>query len=141
MTREAIVDLLTRREAAFNRHDAQTLASIYAMDCVVDSPLAAGTLKGRQALTKVHEALFNAFPDILWARDQVMVDGHWATFLGTFTGTYTGGFMGLPPSGKPVRIPVALVCEFRDGEIVYERRLYDFTGMLVQIGVLKTTSA
>ena len=25
----------------------------------------------------------------------------------------------------------------RDGEIVYERRIYDFTGLLLQIGVLR----
>ena len=30
-----------------------------------------------------------------------------------------------------------LVFELRDGKITHERRLYDFTGLLVQVGVLK----
>jgi hypothetical protein len=31
-----------------------------------------------------------------------------------------------------------LLFEMRDGKIINERRLYDFTSLLVQIGVLKT---
>jgi hypothetical protein len=33
------------------------------------------------------------------------------------------------------------VCQVADGLIVHERRIYDFTGMLVQIGVLKAKPA
>jgi hypothetical protein len=33
------------------------------------------------------------------------------------------------------------VCRVADGLIVHERRIYDFTGMLVQIGVLKAKPA
>ena len=42
------------------------------------------------------------------------------------TGTYTGGFMGLPPSGKTLRVTVVVACRFQDGLIVRERRIYDF---------------
>ena len=31
----------------------------------------------------------------------------------------------------------ALVISFRDGLIGHERRIYDFTGMLIQLGVIK----
>ena len=140
MTREEIAGLFTRRVEAFNRHDAAALATIYDPDCTVESPLAASTLRGRQALTKVHDLLFAAFPDITWTSEQLIVDTEWAAFVGTFTGTYTGGFMGLPPNGKPIRIPVALICRVQDGLIVYERRIYDLTGMMVQAGALKASS-
>jgi hypothetical protein len=45
------------------------------------------------------------------------------------------------PSGKPVVIPIVYFSKIANGEIVYERRIYDFTGMLVQIGVLKARPA
>jgi ketosteroid isomerase-like protein len=45
--------------------------------------------------------------------------------------------MGLPPTGKPFRLPAVFLYELRDGRIVRERRIYDFTGLLVQVGVLK----
>jgi steroid delta-isomerase-like uncharacterized protein len=141
MTRDEIDTLFQRREALFNQHDAAALAHLYALDAQVESPLAAGTVRGRQALTKIHQALFDAFPDITWERRFLIVDGDLVTQVGQFTGSYTGGFMGLPPSGKPFSIAVAIVCRMGDGEILYERRIYDLTGLLVQVGVLKATSA
>jgi hypothetical protein len=32
---------------------------------------------------------------------------------------------------------MVFVYELKDGKIVHERRIYDFTGLLIQIGVLK----
>ncbi len=56
-------------------------------------------------------------------------------------GTDLGGFMGLAPTGKPFRITIVFLFTFDDRHIVHERRIYDFTGMLVQIGVLKAKPA
>jgi hypothetical protein len=36
---------------------------------------------------------------------------------------------------------MVVVCAFGDGLIVHERRIYDFTGMLVQIGVFEAKVA
>lgn len=141
MTREAIANLFARRVDAFNRHDSDALAALYDPDCTVESPLAASTLRGKHALTKVHHTLFTAFPDITWTSEHLIIDGDMASFTGTFTGSYTGGFMGLPPNGKPIRIPVALICRIADGLIVWERRIYDLTGMMVQAELLKTSSS
>ena len=55
--------------------------------------------------------------------------------------TDTGGLMGMTPSGKPALVPIVAVYRLADGQIVHERRIYDFTGMLVQIGVLKAKPA
>jgi len=107
----------------------------------VESPLAAGTVQGRQAVTKIHQALFDALPDLKFLQEQILVDGDQAVQVATLTGTYTGGFMGLPPSGKPLKVPIVIICSFQDGLITQERRIYDFTGMLVQIGVLKARPA
>lgn len=42
---------------------------------------------------------------------------------------------------KSFRMPVVLFSTFHNGEIAYARHLYDFTGLLVQIGVLKAAPA
>jgi predicted ester cyclase len=49
--------------------------------------------------------------------------------------------MGLPPSGKRFSLPVVFMFTFVDGLIAHERIVYDFTGMLVQIGLLKAKPA
>ena len=45
--------------------------------------------------------------------------------------------MGLPPTGKHVRVPSVLLFTLKDGQIQRMQSVYDFTLMLVQIGVLK----
>ena len=52
-----------------------------------------------------------------------------------------GGFMGLPPTGKRFTLPIVFLLVVRDGRIQYERRIYDFTGLLIQLGVLKAKPA
>ena len=52
-------------------------------------------------------------------------------------GTHVGEFLGLPPIGKSFHLKAVLLYELEAGKIVRERRIYDFTGMLMQIGILK----
>jgi len=54
-----------------------------------------------------------------------------------FAGTHAGEFFGLPATGRHVELTVACVLSLADNQIVEERRIYDFTGLLVQVGVLK----
>ena len=61
--------------------------------------------------------------------------------LATVTGTDAGGFMGLPPSGKRFKMSACLAGRVANGQIVHERRIYDFTGLLIQIGMLKARPA
>jgi len=43
----------------------------------------------------------------------------------------------MSPTHRRVIFRVALFHILRDGLIVRERRIYDFTGLLIQVGVLK----
>ena len=44
-------------------------------------------------------------------------------------------------NAKRIERTIAYFLTFRDGLIVNERRLYDFTNMLMQLGVLKAKPA
>lgn len=140
MTREEIVDLFDRRTKAFNDRNIAAFASVYAEDAVVESPLG-GTHQGRAAIGAVIEGLRDALNDATWAEDDLIIDGDHVVQVCTFSGTDTGGLMGMTPSGRPAQFPVVFVCRVADGSITHERRIYDFTGMLVQIGVLKAKPA
>jgi predicted ester cyclase len=52
-------------------------------------------------------------------------------------GTDLGRFFGMEATGKSFRLTATFFFEFKGRLIVRERRIYDFTGMLIQIGVLK----
>ena len=67
----------------------------------------------------------------------MLVDGDRAVEIAQMAGTHNGEFFGVPPSGRHVEVQIAMLLTFADGLIVEERRIYDFTGFLVQVGVLK----
>ena len=138
MTRDEIVRMFAERRDAINRRDVDFIVSQHAADCEHISQLAGGTVKGREAIARLYEAWFNGFPDLVWTFDEPLIDGDRVTQMTMHSGTDTGGFMGLPPTGKPFRVPVVWLFTLKDGHFVRARPIYDFTGMLVQIGVLKT---
>jgi steroid delta-isomerase-like uncharacterized protein len=137
MTRAEVVAFFEGRQRAFDNLDAATLAADYADDCVVDSPTG-GTHTGRASVKKVLQAVFDAFIDMKTRTDNLVIDGDHVAQTLSIEGTNIGGFLGLAPSGKPFRLAAVFLYEFKDRRIVRERRIYDFTGMLTQIGVLKT---
>jgi steroid delta-isomerase-like uncharacterized protein len=138
MNRQNVEDLFARRQQALTRRDAVTLASFHSADGVLESPTAGGTVHGRKAIEEVYRAWFTAFPDAQFAADEaLLIDGDRVAQRLTLTGTDTGGFLGLPATGKAFRVPLVVLCLLADHLIVHERRIYDFTGMLIQIGVLK----
>jgi predicted ester cyclase len=49
--------------------------------------------------------------------------------------------LGLEPTGKQFKISAAFVYQLKDRKIILERRIYDFTGLLLQIGGLKAKPA
>lgn len=140
MTRAEIVNLFDRRMRASNEHDVESLAELFAEDAVVESPLG-GTHQGRAAVAAVFGAFFSALSDATVTQDDLIIDGDRVVQVLTVSGTDTGGMMGMAPSGRPAQLPMVFVCEVADGFITHERRIYDFTGMLVQIGVLKAKPA
>jgi steroid delta-isomerase-like uncharacterized protein len=140
VTRDQIVDLMDRRLKATNEHDVESLADLYAPDAVVESPLG-GTHQGRAAIESVAAAFFTALGDVKMTQDELIIDDHRVVQVVTVSGTDTGGFMGMSPTGKPALLPMVIVCRVKDDLITHERRIYDFTGMLVQVGVLKAKPA
>jgi steroid delta-isomerase-like uncharacterized protein len=141
MTREDVVKLFNRRHDAVVRKDVEALTADHSKDGVLESPMAGGAVTGREAIANVYRGLFAGFPDLAIAWSEIVIDGDRVVEMATMSGTDTGGFMGLPPTGKSFSFPIALICTLEDGLIAHERRIYDFTGMLVQIGLLKAKPA
>jgi len=140
MTRDEIAAMFARREQAYEKGDAAALAADYADDAVIDSPTG-GVHRGPAAAAHVLDAVFVAFDDMKVQTQDLLIDGDRVAQVLTLEGTNMGGMMGLPPSGKSFRVPAVFLYELRGGKIVGERRIYDFTGMLVQVGVLKARPA
>ena len=137
MTRQEIEHMIARREEAQSRRDLDGLSALYLEDAIVESPTAGGTVRGRTAITEIYRTWFQGFPDVGFTTDTVLIDGDRVAWIGESHGTDTGGFLGLPPTKRPFRLRMVILCEMKDGLIARERRIYDFTGMLLQVGILK----
>jgi steroid delta-isomerase-like uncharacterized protein len=141
MTREHIRFLLEQRQDAITRRDSAASTSLHAETGLLESPFSGGIVSGRAAIERVYRAWFTAFPDFVLVREELIVDGDRVVEVANMSGTASGGFMGLPPTDKPFHLPTINLLTVKDDHIAHERRVYDFTGLLVQIGVLKAKPA
>lgn len=140
MTGEEITAMFKRREAAWRAHDAVALAADHSPDAVVISPTG-GVLEGRDEIQRVYQIWFTAFPDLQFNEYDFLIDDDRVALLMTVTGSHAGDFFGLPASGRHVQAVCAFFYTLKNGEIVHERRILDFTGVLIQVGVLRAKPA
>jgi predicted ester cyclase len=139
MTRAETLAFFKRRQDAYEDLDAKVLAADYTEDSVIESP-SAGVHTGRDA-EKALGAMFDAFLDLTMAVDDLVIDGDIVVTILTAEGTHMRPLLGFEPTGKRFQMSGAFVHRLKDRKIIHERRIYDFTGLLVQIGVLKAKPA
>lgn len=136
MTRDEIERFVRRRETAWNNHDLLALTSDHTEDCVIESPTH-GSLTTPGRIREVYATWFDAFPDLVVSYDDLVVEGDRAVVFFTTKGTHIKPFASIPPSGRRVEIRGALLFWLKEGRIVREKRLYDATSLMLQIGALK----
>ena len=137
MTRKEVESLFKRRIEVQNSHDIPAMLALYTDDCILESPTAGSPVRGAAGIENVHRAWMTGFPDMVFTSKELLIDGDRVAQVMEATGTDAGGFMGLAPTGKTFRTPIVSIYTLKDGKIQHERRIYDFTGLLIQIGVLK----
>ena len=140
MTREEIFALFTKREAAWRARDAATLTADHSPEGIVVSPTG-GVLEGRAEIDRIYRVWFTAFPDLVFTTEDLLVDENRAALLCRITGSHAGEFFGMPPTGRRIEVSGAFIYRVENGLIVHERRILDFTGLLVQVGVLRAKPA
>ena len=125
-----------RQQEAWEARDADALARAYTEDGTILSPIFR-TVQGNDAIAQSFRALFDMFADWQYAGQELLVDGDSIAQPFVVRATHTREFMGLPGSGRTFEIQGVCLFKMKDGLIAYERRYYDFTGMLIQLGVLR----
>jgi steroid delta-isomerase-like uncharacterized protein len=136
MTREQIVGVVQTMQRAWNTKDAAALAAAHADDGVVHSPMF-GEVRGRADIERSYRDMFRAFGDWSFEGEDLIIDGDRAAQTFVATATHTSELFGVEATHRRFKVQGVLVFELRDGKIVTERRLYDFTSLLIQLGVLK----
>jgi steroid delta-isomerase-like uncharacterized protein len=133
---DTIRELLRRHEDAFRQRNAKGLADNYALDAVASSPMFPRA-QGRAAIEQSFTSLFRIFPDWDMTFEEPCITDNRAMQMCKVRATQQAEFMGLPSIGRRVEFDCVLNFEIEDGLIARERRIYDFTGLLIQLGVLR----
>ena len=138
MTRDQIQALIDRYLAAWQRRDVPALVDCYHTDCEIISPMFR-TVRGRSEVEASFQDLFLAFIDFEIVVDDLVVDstGGRVALIMTTHATQHGEIFGLPASGRRIELHQVFAFHLKSDQIRSERRLYDYTGMLIQLGVLK----
>jgi steroid delta-isomerase-like uncharacterized protein len=136
MSRDELIAFCHTRVEAWHRRDPAALAAGHAERGTVESPIFAKVV-GREAIQDSYESLFQSFPDWTMDNEEPLIDGNRVAVPFTAKATHAGRFMGLDGTGRRCEIHGVLLMDMADGLIAHERRVYDFTGLLIQLGVLR----
>lgn len=140
MTRDDLRALVDQFKVAFDRRDAMALAEFHAPEGLVESPMFA-TLRGRKAIEDAQRAFFTSFPDATQTIDQMVIDPPYVALFATISATHVNEFFGLPGTNRRIEFRGCRLLKIEGDLIAHERRIYDFTGLLVQVGVLRAKPA
>jgi len=140
MTRDEISQFLARRNETWQRHDSAALVENHLEDGTVDSPFF-GHIAGRGAIYNRYSQWFSSFPDATYITEHLLIDGDKAAQIIKMTGTQEGEFCGLEPTGKRFEMRCVFFFTFLGDRIAQETSIYDITGILLQLGVLKAKPA
>lgn len=103
-------------------------------DMVEHVPLP-GQGPGLDGLKDVLRGLRAAFPDMKWTVEEQIAEGDKVVTRFEWTGTHCGVFLGIPATGRSVRIWGMVIDRFVGGKIKDTRILMDSLGLMMQLGV------
>lgn len=119
-----------------NTGDRSIGETIIAPEVIFYAPTSPEPLHGFEGYMDVLRMMRSAMPDVQWNAEEVIAEGDKVMIRFTMSGTQTQPFMGMPATGKPVRVTAMNIYELKDSKIVREHSVPDLFSMLMQLGML-----
>ena len=111
---------------------------IYATDFVMHGSTEEEDIHGLKDVKQSMSEYYNAFPDLHYTLDDMVVEGDKIVVRCTVTSTHKGEFMGIPPTNKKVKVQAIGIDRVVGGKIVEEWGMGDTLGLMQQLGVVPT---
>lgn len=120
-----------------NSGDRSIGEKIISPDVIFHAPTSEKPLRGIDSYMVVLDMMRGAMPDVRWMVEETIAEDDKVMVRFTMCGTQTNPFMGMPATGKVVRVTAMNIYQLHDGMIVREHGLPDLFYMLVQLGMMK----
>ena len=108
-------------------------------DVVEQVPLP-GQGPGLEGLKDVLRGMRSAFPDIDFSIKEQVCEGDKVVSRFEWTGTHKAEFMGVPATGRQVRVWGVVIDRLEAGRIKDTRILMDALGLMMQLGALPASA-
>jgi predicted ester cyclase len=95
-----------------------------------------GEMRGLKNGEQLFSEFYDAFPDVHFILDDVIVEGDKAAIRYTVTCTQKGTFMGIPPTNKKISAFALEIDHFVNGKLVEYWTRFDTLGFMQQLGVV-----
>lgn len=104
-------------------------------DVVEQAPFP-GQGPGLEGLNNVLRGMRAAFPDLHFSIQEQLSDGDKVLSRFEWTGTHRAEFLGVPATGRPIKVWGMVIDLLQDGKIKQTRILMDIFGLMLQLGVI-----
>ena len=108
----------------------------YVWEDVVEQVPLPGQGPGLEGLKDIIRAMRAGFPDIVFSTQEQVVEGDKVASRFEWTGTHKGDFLGVPATGKFVRVWGMVIDRLEQGRIKDTRLIMDTLGLMTQLGVV-----
>jgi steroid delta-isomerase-like uncharacterized protein len=117
-----------------NRGEIESAGKFFWEDMVEQVPLP-GQGPGLNGLKDVLRGLRSAFPDMLWTVKEQIAEGDKVVTRFEWTGTHRSDFLGVPATGRGVKVWGMVIDRLEGGKIKDTRIIMDTLGLMMQLGV------
>jgi steroid delta-isomerase-like uncharacterized protein len=136
LTTETITDLVVALVEAWNSHDLDWVTQFYSDDFEGSDVAQPMSQLGRGGIRKTLSLYFQAFPDLHFTAEKIIVQDDQAALVWVAVGTHGGKVMHIPPTGRLIRIQGVSILTFNDGKIKKASYVWDVAGLLRSLGLL-----
>jgi len=122
-------------EEVLNRGNIEATGQFFWEDVVEQIPFP-GQGPGLEGLKDILRGMRIGFPDMHWSvEEQIAEEDKVLTRFEWRTGTHRGEFLGVPATGRPVKVWGTVIDRLQDGKIKETRIIMDALGLMMQLGV------
>ncbi len=119
----------------FNKGDFSKIPEIFAPSWVNMDP-GVPPMMGLEGARQLVSMFRSGFPDMNLKVNEIMADADMVASSFIFSGTQTGEVMGMPPTGKKVKVEGIGIFRISDGKLIQNHVIFDKFGLLEQLGVI-----
>jgi len=116
-------------------------ASQFVWEDVVEQVPLPGQGPGLEGLKDVLRGMRSAFPDLIFVIHEQVSEGEKVASRFEWTGTHKGAFLGVPATGRSVRVWGVVIDRLKAGRIKDTRIIMDIFGLMMQLGVIPPPGA